>query len=79
MNSLQVKDLLGYFEVFSLDSLLFQFSGTHVQALRTVVRMKLRSGLTLWQQGLKTVCLGDYFVWLTLLPACISTSFLSSF
>jgi hypothetical protein len=42
MNFLQVKDFLGYFEVFSLDSLLFQFSSTHVQALRPVLWMELR-------------------------------------
>jgi hypothetical protein len=42
MNFLQVKDFLGYFEIFSLDSLLFQFSGTHVQALRPVLWMELR-------------------------------------
>ena len=76
---LQVKDLLSYFEVFSLDSLLFQFSGTHVQALRPVFMIKLSGRVTLGQEGLQTVCRGDYFVWLTLLPAWISTSFLSSF
>lgn len=76
---LQVKDLLSYFEVFALDSLLFQFSGTHVQALRPVFMIKLSGRVTLGQEGLQTVCRGDYFVWLTLLPAWISTSFLSSF
>lgn len=54
-NSLQVKDFLRYFEVFSLDSLLFQFPGTQVQALRAVLRMEQSSRVTLGEQCLQTV------------------------
>ena len=76
MHFLQVKHLLGYFEVFSHDPLLFQFPGTRVQALGPVLLLELGGGVTLGEQGLQMNGQGG---WLTLLHAWISTSFLSSF
>lgn len=45
---LQFEDFLCNFQVFSLDPLLFQFSGTQMQALGTVFRVELCRGMTLW-------------------------------
>ncbi len=78
MTFLQFEDLLSYFEVFSVDPLLFQFSGTQVQALRAVLLMKLGGGVTLGEQGLQTVRLtimgGLHFYLLGSRPASSAAS-----